>query len=190
MTLGQKIKEVRLSRSMTQRELVGDAITRNMLSKIENDSATPSMRTLEYLAKALGVPASYFLSDAPLSDGSVPDGLDGARDAYRGGDWDGCLAFLKADPTAATTDEGYLLQALAGARAARSALDRGDAAAAREYAEEAHYYNAQGMYRSSQLEGELALLLSDALGALGEASLAERRSLLESALELLKTETR
>ena len=36
MTLGQKIKSARLARGMTQKELVGDAITRNMLSKIEN----------------------------------------------------------------------------------------------------------------------------------------------------------
>ena len=72
MTLGQKIKEARLSRGMTQKELVGDYITRNMLSKIENDSATPSVRTLEYLAGALGLPTGYFLSDAVVSDGTAP----------------------------------------------------------------------------------------------------------------------
>ena len=37
MTLGQKIKQARRNKGMTQRELVGDHITRNMLSKIEND---------------------------------------------------------------------------------------------------------------------------------------------------------
>lgn len=47
MTLGQKIKEARLERNMTQKDVVGDYITRNMLSKIENDSATPSVKTLE-----------------------------------------------------------------------------------------------------------------------------------------------
>ena len=66
MTLGQKIKAARLERGMTQKELVGDYITRNMLSKIENDSATPSVRTLEYLARALDLPTSYFLSDAAV----------------------------------------------------------------------------------------------------------------------------
>ena len=59
MTLGQKIKAVRLERGMTQKELAGDTITRNMLSKIENDSATPSVRTLEHLAGALGLPTEY-----------------------------------------------------------------------------------------------------------------------------------
>ena len=134
MTLGQKIKEARLSRGMTQKELVGDAITRNMLSKIENDSAAPSMRTLEYLAGALGLPASYFLSDAPISDGTVPDGLDEARAAYRAHRWTACLAALEADPKAGTSDEGYLLHAHAGASAAREALEEGRLAAARELA--------------------------------------------------------
>ena len=61
MTLGQKIRELRLSKQMTQKELAGDFITRNMLSQIENDSATPSMKTMEYLAKSLEKPIGYFL---------------------------------------------------------------------------------------------------------------------------------
>ena len=66
MTLGQKIREARQSKGMTQKELVGDYITRNMLSKIENDSAVPSVRTLEYLAGALGFAACMFLGAALL----------------------------------------------------------------------------------------------------------------------------
>ena len=57
MTLGEKIKAARVERHMTQKDVVGDYITRNMLSKIENGSATPSVKTLEYLASALGLPA-------------------------------------------------------------------------------------------------------------------------------------
>ncbi|MDR0286366.1 MAG: helix-turn-helix domain-containing protein [Clostridiales bacterium] len=62
ITLGEKIKEARLSKKLTQNEVVGDFITRNMLSKIENDSATPSVRTIEYLANKLELPVSYFMS--------------------------------------------------------------------------------------------------------------------------------
>jgi transcriptional regulator with XRE-family HTH domain len=36
-------------------------MTRNMLSKIENGSAAPSVKTLEFLAHSLDVPVSYFL---------------------------------------------------------------------------------------------------------------------------------
>lgn len=185
MTLGQKIKAARLDRGMTQKELVGDAITRNMLSKIENDSATPSVRTLEYLAQALDLPTGYFLAGAPLSIGSIPDGLDGPRDAYRRGDWLGCLDQLNADQKASTSDEGYLLHAHAGAYAAKSALEQGDYATARELAETAQYYNQEGMYYSSALSMELSLTLGHALVHLGEAHYAEMRRDVLHALDAL-----
>ncbi len=60
MTLGQKVRELRLSKQMTQKELAGDCITRNMLSQIENGSATPSMKTMEYLAGKLEKPLGFF----------------------------------------------------------------------------------------------------------------------------------
>ena len=168
MTLGQKIKAARLEKGLTQKEVVGYYTTRNMLSKIEHDSATPSVHTLEYLAKALGLPASYFLSDAQISDGLVPDGLNEARAAFREERWEDCLALLKADKTAATTDEGYLLYARAGACAARQALEEGRLAEARELAETAHYYNQEGLYCSPALAAHLAVLLGQILSRLGE----------------------
>ena len=54
-TLGKRIKEARLAKKMTQSEVVGDFITRNMLSQIESGSATPSVKTLEYLCKVLEI---------------------------------------------------------------------------------------------------------------------------------------
>lgn len=186
MTLGQKIKEARLSRGMTQKELVGDYITRNMLSKIENDSATPSVRTLEYLAGALGLPTGYFLSDAVVSDGTAPDGLDEARSAFRSGRWLDCLAALEADKKAGTTDEGYLLHAYAGAYAAREALARGEVAQARELAETAQYYNQEGMYSAPHLSCQLSLILGECFTRLGEEGYETQRDLLRKALERLE----
>ncbi|MBO5906788.1 MAG: helix-turn-helix transcriptional regulator [Clostridia bacterium] len=63
MTLGEKIKELRKNRHITQSELCGDKITRNMLSAIECDKASPSISTLEHIASRLGVPPSYLLSN-------------------------------------------------------------------------------------------------------------------------------
>ena len=48
MELGQRIKAVRLEKGLSQRQLCGSMITRNMLSQIENGSARPSMDTLAY----------------------------------------------------------------------------------------------------------------------------------------------
>jgi transcriptional regulator with XRE-family HTH domain len=60
-TLGKKVKEARLHKKLTQREVAGDFITRNMLSKIENDTATPSIKTIEYISQKLDKPVSYFM---------------------------------------------------------------------------------------------------------------------------------
>lgn len=61
--LGKRIKEARLARKMTQSDVVGDFITRNMLSQIESGTANPSVKTLTYLAKVLQLPVNYLLPD-------------------------------------------------------------------------------------------------------------------------------
>ena len=54
--LGHRIKEARIAKKMTQSQVVGDFITRNMLSQIENGTALPSVKTLKYLADVLNIP--------------------------------------------------------------------------------------------------------------------------------------
>lgn len=63
MTLGEKIKKARCEKRLTQSALCEDKITRNMLSAIECDKATPSLDTLSFLADALSIPLAYLLSD-------------------------------------------------------------------------------------------------------------------------------
>lgn len=63
MGLGEKLRQTRLEQGMTQRQLCGDSITRNMLSQIENGTASPSVSTLCYLAHRLQKPVSYFLEE-------------------------------------------------------------------------------------------------------------------------------
>ena len=63
MDIGKKIKELRTKKLMTQAELAGDVVTRNMLSCIENGSALPSLGTLKHIASKLGVPVGYILAD-------------------------------------------------------------------------------------------------------------------------------
>ena len=53
--IGHIIKEARLAKKMTQSQVVGDFITRNMLSQIESGTAVPSIKTLEYLSKKLDI---------------------------------------------------------------------------------------------------------------------------------------
>lgn len=63
MELGEKLRNARLAAGLSQRQLCGDVITRNMLSQIEHGTARPSMNTLQYLAEKLEKPMSYFLEE-------------------------------------------------------------------------------------------------------------------------------
>ena len=63
MKIGEKIKQIRTEKMMTQNELSGGVITRNMLSCIENGSAQPSLATLRHIATKLNVPIGYLLAD-------------------------------------------------------------------------------------------------------------------------------
>ena len=68
MELGEKLLKARQEAGLSQRQLCGDVITRNMLSQIEHGTARPSMDTLRLLAARLGKPMSYFLEeDAVMS---------------------------------------------------------------------------------------------------------------------------
>lgn len=80
--LGRRLKAARLAKKMTQSDVVGDFITRNMLSQIESGSATPSMKTLEYLAGVLEIPMDRLLADtegAVSSSSSAMELLERAK---------------------------------------------------------------------------------------------------------------
>lgn len=123
MELGQRIKAARLEAGLSQRQLCGEAITRNMLSQIENGSARPSMDTLSYLAARLEKPVSFFLEeDAVVSPNQTL--MERAREACGDGDWDGVLAALAdyREPDAVFDWEMGLLRQLARLRLARQAV--------------------------------------------------------------------
>lgn len=61
--LGKKIKNLRKAKGLTQSALAGDKITRNMLSSIENGTASPSLDSLEHIADGLNVSVSYLISE-------------------------------------------------------------------------------------------------------------------------------
>lgn len=113
MDLGEKLKKVRLDAGLSQRQVCGERITRNMLSQIENGSARPSMDTLRYLADRLGKPLGYFLD-------TDSDSLHAARLAYAEGNGLGMLDALSDTDT--TTPEGAFLQKLGFLLAGEQAL--------------------------------------------------------------------
>jgi len=71
MELGEKLLRARQAAGLSQRQLCGDRITRNMLSQIEHGTAAPSMDTLRYLAQRLEKPLSYFLDEDPAQSAAA-----------------------------------------------------------------------------------------------------------------------
>lgn len=149
MTLGQKIRQTRQDRGMTQQALAGSRITRNMLSQIENDLARPSVRTLEYLAAMLGVEAGWLLSD---TDGeSAADRLASAGALLRAGEDRACLELLRPD-AAQAGDEALLILARAGMRLAYAQFAQEQLESAVELAREALLWDARSLYTDPLLQ--------------------------------------
>jgi len=67
MTLGEKLFQRRTELGLSQSEVADTQITRNMLSRLEHDQASPSVKTLSHLASKLGVSVSWLLEDGPIS---------------------------------------------------------------------------------------------------------------------------
>ena len=130
MTLGKTIKQLRLSRGLSQRQLCGDRITRNMLSLIESGKANPAMDTLQYLAAQLGVSMGALLGETE----TVSDPNDGymvlARKAYAAGD---PLPQGYRSPDSRHDAEYSLLQTLSATKQAENALRSGKVMEARQY---------------------------------------------------------
>ena len=109
MTIGQRILAARLEAGLSQRELAGETITRNMLSSIEHDAANPSLATLRYLAGRLGKTVSWLLGE---------DGPSEAIAAFEQGDYRRCREKL-------TGEEKRWMEPLARLREAEEAVEAG-----------------------------------------------------------------
>lgn len=92
MNIGQRIKSLRIAKMLTQQELAGGNITRNMLSRIENGFALPSMQTLIYISEKLGVPAGYLLAEEHEDFGYKKlIGMPEVMRAFHAGEWQICI---------------------------------------------------------------------------------------------------
>ena len=94
MELGQKLRQARLEAGLSQRQLCGDVITRNMLAQIENGSARPSMDTLRYLAEKLGKTVSYFLEEQAVVSPNR-EIMGSARSRFSAGEYPRALESLE-----------------------------------------------------------------------------------------------
>ncbi len=183
MDLGEKLRSARLDAGMTQRQLAGDEITRNMLSQIENGSAQPSMKTLQYLAGKLGKTVGYFLEDGPYVSPNQSI-LESARRLYGEGDFAGAALVLEGwqSPDPVFDREKELLWVLSHLELASQALEEGRDLYARSLLQKADrttFYCTQalkrqrllllGRLRGEKVSGLLPSLDSELLLRAGEA---------------------
>ena len=160
MELGKKLRQARLEAGLSQRQLCGDMITRNMLSQIENGSANPSMATLQYLAGQLNKPVSYFLlEDVTISVNA--DKMQQARTAYTQKKYAAALQILQEyqTPDAIFDAEQSYLSALCGLALGEQLVRQGDFLRAAPLLEQVHrgsiYYRADMERQRKQLLGQV-----------------------------------
>ena len=170
MTLGQKLKQTRLARGMTQSQVVGDRITRNMLSQIENDLASPSVGTLEYLASVLNVRLSWLLADE--QEEAEAGRTQRLRELLKSGEYAACLELA---PEHAPDDEQALALAMAAAQCAQRALESERFDTARHLAQRGLAWNNGSLYASAALMLHLWDILARCAQSAGKARGRDRR---------------
>lgn len=165
--LGKKLKEARLAKKMTQAQVVGDFITRNMLSQIESGTATPSIKTLRYLTNVLELPMEQLMAEeeTPVADSAYRLLLQ-AKDAMRAGNF----AAVPSDETtfpSEIADELYALAARALLERARAEQGDGTPNDVLQLVRRAIDYADKGLYRNETLRSEAVLFLHEQAQRLG-----------------------
>lgn len=155
MTIGEKIKKLRTDKLMSQSELAGSEITRNMLSQIEHGSANPSLSTVSYIASRLNVSPSFLLANEEdeklfLKNAAIND----IKKAYVSKNfslcYEMCKNFLSED------DEITLIFAECSLRVGIEEFCNGNLHSATEYFDEAISYCNKSIYCTDMLIAEAA----------------------------------
>ncbi len=158
MTLGQKIRTLRKEKNITQSELVGVEITRNMLSAIESDKSLPSLTTLLFLADKLSVTPGYLLNEgATLFDEKKAKYFPALKTAFQSGNYKEVLRLYERD-LKETDDEIALLLAEAATGYAMQLLHMGKLISAEKYASKAKEFCESTIYETCHIKATLSLV--------------------------------
>ena len=168
MSIGERILTARTEAGLSQRELAGETITRNMLSALEHDKAKPSLDTLYYLSEVLKRPVSYFLGeDTPVVAGY--EALLEARTAYDSGKYRRCLDRLNQIPDGVLLDrEKGHLKMLALTAQGEQALAEGKIPYARELGKQAATAAEEDPYATCWDKRRIALLRGNTVNRNGQ----------------------
>lgn len=189
MKLGERIRTARLNAGMTQTELAGDFITRNMLSQIENGLAMPSLQTALYIADKLGIDVGLLFSDSDdrslfFLTGKLPE----LKKHFSEGRYDKCIELCGNEGE--LCDEAHLILADCYISKAYEAFNKGKLRQALKWGESAVKNSSKCIYStdSIKLKNELLeVMVASVTPYLKQTKHRgeERRYLIERFVELL-----
>lgn len=158
MNIGIKLKEIRKQKGITQAELCGDIITRNMLSQIESGKATPSLSTLFQIAKKLNVPVEYLISEDtdifPFEKKSV---IAKIKNEFTSKRYHGCITIFENELGEAD-DEISLMLAYSHIECAKSHFFNGNLDTTIKYIKNALEYCSKTIYPTHDIEATASLI--------------------------------
>jgi len=158
--IGEKVRIKRKSLGLTQQQLAGDGITRNMLSLIENGSSMPSVQSLEYLADRLGVSVAYFFMDDYNSyDKSEETKRNELRKLYKEKKFEECVDNIKKyyRRTEDMPDEILLICAESAMYVGRKKTLKGAFESAGQYLSKAREYSLACSYSTEWIDANVFL---------------------------------
>ena len=157
MNIGEKIKKLRTAKLMTQSDLAGNEITRNMLSRIENGSANPSLETVCYLAERLHVSPGFLLAEEKDERLYVRQGeVDAMKAAMRAGNY-GIARDICEHSEHADDDEYLLILSECELALAKEAFERGGLRECAELLDHAVEVGEESMYRTEHITAAAAV---------------------------------
>lgn len=162
MNIGEKIRRLRTEKLMTQAELAGENMTRNMLSLIEQSRATPSLQSLYYLASRLNVTPALLLADASEEQTITKySKITDIRLAYKKGSYRICIDLCKKLlEKGDSDDELKLILAESTLALAKEELFSDRVRNTAALLDEAFLYSYETMYNTKHIEAECAVIFS------------------------------
>ena len=154
--IGRRIRELRISKGMTQSELVCEDITRNMLSRIENGAALPSLPTLCHLADRLEVSAGALLGD--INEYMAVMLEQRFCKLFEAREYEEMILCCEGSERAMLTDFSSVLVCRAYLSRAREAYDRGELTKASADLEKARSCHTKSRLAEAELANDIYLL--------------------------------
>lgn len=169
--LGKRIKEARLAKKLTQSEVAGTFITRNMLSQIESGAANPSLKTLEYLTSVLDIPITVLMPDRKgeeNDDNPLLQILCSCKDLFKQGEYPKAISTAEELMDTELQDEACAITARSYMNMAERSEKEGNFSTAADYALKSYEMADKGIYASRDIKTVSTLLMNKIAEKIGK----------------------